>query len=146
MTFALDLQKFADKAKDKADAAVGNIVIRVAGELDRRSPVGDATYWTSPPPKGYVGGHFRANWQLGVGFAPGGEIPGVDPTGAATQGRIVASVPDDASGKVYFLMNNTPYARRIEEGWSRQAPQGVVGLTEVMFQQIVDDAVGQMPA
>ena len=37
-------------------------------------------------------------------------------------------------------MNNAPYAQRIENGWSRQAPQGLVGLTVVMFQQIVREA------
>lgn len=143
MTFALDLQKFAEKAKERADEAVGAIVIGVARELDRRSPVGDAKYWKSPPPKGYVGGHFRGNWQLGIGVLPQGEIAGADPTGAGAQGRILASVPDEAAGLIYYLANNAPYARRIEDGWSRQAPQGLVGLTAVMFEQIVREAVGE---
>jgi len=34
-----------------------------------------------------------------------------------------------------------PYARALEEGHSRQAPQGVVGLTVIQYQRIVDDAV-----
>lgn len=142
MTFALDLKAFADKAGKRADQAVGAIVANVSAELDKRSPVGDATYWKHPPPKGYVGGHFRGNWQLGVGAMPEGEIAGVDPSGGATQGRILASIPDKASGLVYWLVNNAPYAQRLEEGWSRQAPNGVVGLTTVMFQQIVAAAVG----
>jgi len=145
MTFALDLQRFAEKVKGKADDAVGAIVIDVAARVDIRSPVGDAAYWSSPPPPGYVGGRFRANWQLGVDTVPAGEIPGVDPTGEGTQGRIIASVPDDAAGKVYWLVNNLPYARRLEEGYSRQAPQGMVGLTVVEFQQIVRDAVEALP-
>ena len=145
MTFALDLQKFADKTKGRADDAVGAIVIGLASRLDERSPVGDATYWISPPPRGYVGGHFRANWQLGVETLPTTEIPGVDPSGEATLGRIVAAVPDEAAGKVYFLANNAPYARRLEEGWSRQAPQGLVGRTVVEFEMIVREAVEALP-
>lgn len=145
MTFALDLAKFAEKCADKADAAVGNIVVRVAAEIDKRSPVGDALYWQSPPPKGYIGGHFRGNWQLGIGALPVGEIPGADPTGAAAQTRILAAVPDEAAGRVYFIANNAPYAMRLEQGWSRQAPEGMVGLAAVMFQQIVDDEVRAMP-
>lgn len=144
MTFALDLQKFAEKAKDKADAAVGNIVVRIAAELDKRSPVGDAAYWVSPPPKGYIGGHFRGNWQLGVDLRPTAELPGVDPTGAKAQGSIIAAVPDETAGKVYWLANNAPYAQRLEHGWSRQAPAGMVGLTVTMFDQIVREAVGAM--
>ena len=144
MSFALDLQRFAEKTKEKADEAVGAIVVGVAARVDERSPVGDATYWISPPPKGYVGGHFRANWQLGIGTIPAGEVAGVDPTGEATQGRIIASIPDEAAGNVFYLVNNAPYSQRLEEGWSRQAPQGMVGLTVVEFQQVVDEAVGRL--
>ena len=144
MSFSLDLKAFAEKAADRADEAVGRIVIGVAGELDERSPVGDAVYWKSPPPKGYVGGHFRANWQLGVNSLPIGERAGVDPTGANTRAAIRAEVPDEAAGNVYWLANNVPYARRIEDGWSRQAPQGLVGLTAIMFQKIVKDEIAEM--
>ena len=145
MSFALDLQKFAEKTGEKADAAIGNIVIRVAAELDRRSPVGDATYWKNPPPKGYIGGHFRGNWQLGVDSRPVAEIRRIDPTGEETQAAIRAEVPDEAAGRIYWLANNAPYAMRLEEGHSRQAPSGLVGLTAVMFQQIVRDAVEALP-
>jgi hypothetical protein len=145
-SFALDLQRFAERTGRKADLAVGSVVVRVAAELDKRSPVGDATYWEHPAPKGYVGGRFRGNWQLGVGVVPSGETGVIDKTGAETQGRIIATIPEDASGKVYFLWNNVPYGQRIEDGWSRQAPQGVVGLTAVMFQGIVNDAVKALAA
>jgi hypothetical protein len=118
----------------------------VSGRLDQRSPVGDATFWKNPAPKGYTGGHFRANWRLGDGAAPAGEIAGVDPSGSATQGAIIAAVPEKAAGRIYYLVNNVPYARRIEDGWSRQAPQGLVGLTAIEFQRIVDDAVKALPA
>lgn len=139
-SFTLDLQKFAQKCGKKADDMVGNIVVRIAAEVDRRSPVGDATYWKNPPPKGYIGGHFRGNWQLGVGVMPVGEIPGVDPSGGKAQARILAEIPNQAAGKVFWLANNAPYAQRLEHGYSRQAPQGVVGLTVVMFQSIVKEA------
>lgn len=141
MTFALDLQRFAQKAGAKADEAVGAIVINIAAEIDRRSPVGDGAFWKNPPPPGYRGGHFRGNWQLGVGMVMQGEIPGTDPDGRETQARIVAAIPDEAAGLVYNLTNNAPYAMRLEMGWSRQAPAGMVGLTAVMFDQIVRDAV-----
>lgn len=145
MTFALDLQRFAEKTAEKADEAVGRIVVSVAAELDQRSPVGDAKFWKSPPPAGYVGGHFRANWQLGVDVRPVGEFPGVDPSGERTQAAIVAAVPQEAAGHIYWLTNNTPYSLEIERGHSRnQAPRGLVGLTAIMFQQIVDEEVAAL--
>jgi hypothetical protein len=149
--FALDLQKYVDAYKERADVLVGEIVANVAAEVDMRSPIGDATYWKSKPPKGYVGGRFRANWQLGVGVLNPATTDAVDRSakggdGGATTSRIVAAIPKDAAGKVYWLSNSLPYAGRIEHGWSRQAPQGVVGLTAVRFQKIVDDSVARAKA
>ena len=143
-TFALDLQRFAEKTKGKADAAVGNIVARVSAELDSRSPVGDASYWKNPAPKGYIGGRFRGNWQIGVDVRPAGETGRIDPDGSATQNTILAAIPEKASGKVYYLVNDVPYAQAIEEGHSRQAPQGLVGLTAIMFTGIVNEAVAAL--
>lgn len=155
MTFALDLQKFAQKAKGRADDAVGLIVVGVAREIDKRSPVGNPDNWDEGFKKaaeslgwigpGYVGGRFRANWQLGIGSIPAGVVNAVDPDGSATVSAIIAGVPQDAAGKVYFLANNLPYARALEDGYSKQAPAGIVGVTSVMFQSIVNDAVKALP-
>lgn len=141
MTFALDLKKFAEKAGKRADAVVGEIVTNIVATVDDRSPVGDAKYWKSPPPAGYVGGRFRGNWQLAIGSLPGGTLARVDPDGRATVTANLGEIPEQASGKVYYLANNLPYSIRLEHGWSRQAPQGIVGRTVAEFQGAVDKAV-----
>lgn len=141
-TFTVQLRDFAEKTQQQADDFVGLVTVKIAQRLDERSPVGDATYWKSPPPKGYVGGRFRGNWQLGVGTIPVGETGRVDPVGSATVGAITAEIPAEAAGKVFYLANNVPYAERIEQGWSRQAPTGLVALTAMEFQSIVDQAAG----
>lgn len=41
-------------------------------------------------------------------------------------------------GDVIYFTNNQPYARRLEFGWSSQAPLGMVRLTVANFQGIVD--------
>lgn len=141
MTFTLDLQKFAEKAKERADDAVSGVVTAIVAKVDARSPVGNPSLWKHDPPAGYVGGHFRANWQLGIDRVPAGELAGVDPTGAETTGRNFAIIPAEAAGHVYTLSNNLPYAMRLEHGYSTQSPAGMVGLTVVEFQDIVDAAV-----
>src|SRR5712672_706393 len=138
--FALNLSKFVAKAKGNADAAVRKIVLDIGTRIIMRSPVGDASYWKSPPPKGYTGGHFRANWQYGAGVIPGGVLAGVDAHGGPTIGKIAAKIPFVATGMVHYLTNNLPYAQRLEYGWSRQAPHGMVGVTMVEFQTIVRNA------
>ena len=139
--FAIQLQEFVDKAGGRANEAVGAIVVGLHAKVDARSPVGDANYWKSPAPKGYVGGQFRANWQLGVGSLPGGSIVQPDPSGSTVRARIEAAIPEDAAGRVFYLANNLPYAQRLEDGWSRQAPLGMVSLALVEIQDVVDNAV-----
>lgn len=142
--FALQLREFAEKAKGNAHAVVRDVTAEIATIIDERSPVGDPARWKNPAPKGYVGGRFRANWQLGVGAIPSGVIDAVDPSGEATRGRVIASIPEQPAGQVLYLANNLPYAQRIEDGWSGQAPAGIVALTVVEFQSIVDRAVASV--
>jgi hypothetical protein len=143
MSFVQQLSDWGDKVKHRADEVVGDVVVQVAGALDRRSPVGDAAYWKHPAPKGYVGGRFRGNWQLGVDFRPSGETGRIDPTGATAQGAILAAIPEEAAGKVYYLMNNVdPYAvadRR--RPWSARLRKGLIALTAIEFPQMVAQAV-----
>lgn len=137
MSFANDLARFAAKTQARADLIVSKILLDIGRSVTLKSPVGDASYWASPPPKGYVGGRFRGNWQLGVGSAPGGTLDVIDPGGGATIGAIAAEIPAQSAGHVYYIANNLPYAQALEEGWSRQAPQGMVGLTVQEFSSYV---------
>jgi hypothetical protein len=138
-SFALQLRNFGDKTEKQLDDLVGLVVTKIAQRLDERSPVGDATYWKHKPPPGYVGGRFRGSWMLGVGSIPSG--PGsIDPVGEATVGRIIAAIPAQAAGRVFYLGNTAPYGQRIEDGWSRQAPQGLVALTAMEFNSIVGES------
>lgn len=144
--FTVQLQQFATKSAAKADTVVKASVIEASRRLDNRSPVGDASFWKNPPPKGYTGGRFRGNWQLGIGVVPSGETGAIDKSGAETQGRIIAQVPANAAGEVYFIINNVPYAQALEEGHSRQAPSGMVGLTVIEWPGIVDQAAKGLAA
>ncbi len=149
--FSVSLSKWVEKVKDRADEVVGDVVVQIAASVDRRSPVGDATKWDRGfveaamdlgwIGEGYVGGRFRANWQIGVDRIPEQILDTVDPSGATTQNAIMASIPDEAAGKVYYLVNNLPYAQRLEEGYSKQAPTGMVGLAVIEFPQMVEQAV-----
>lgn len=156
-TFADQIKDFSAKVKTQCNDTVSILLFKIYEEVDKRSPVGDQELWiynkgTKENPEyvhwlayndkdGYVGGHFRANWQLGVGTLPTTEVAGVDPQGDATQGRILAAIPDEAAGKVYYLANTAPYAMRLENGWSTQAPAGMVGLAVSMFPELIDVSV-----
>lgn len=150
MTFSADIDKFVLKAQGLCDDVVSDAVKAVAFKVDQRSPVGNPDKWTAEFKEvgkrlgwygdGYKGGHFRGNWQLGVGTRPTNELPGIDPDGSELGSRVYAQIPVDAAGKVYWLSNNVPYAMRLEMGYSKQAPQGIVGRTVTEWQGIVRKA------
>jgi hypothetical protein len=72
-------------------------------------------------------------------------------------GRIVKRTPVDTGrlrnnwqmtsnvqlGQRLFITNNLPYAQRIEDGYSQQAPAGMVKVTINEFDSIVNSAVNK---
>lgn len=148
MSFSDEIAKFAKKATSAGDFIVRDAMFKIMKSIDDRSPVGNPTGggkggvppWKSAPPIGYVGGHFRANWQLGIGTMPTGEIPGTAHEGALEKEQ--AKIPTKAAGKVYYYANNVPYAQVLEDGHSLQAPYGMVGLTKIQFQDIINRIAG----
>lgn len=140
MSFTADISKWVAKAKGNADKVVRKVVIDMGSSIIMKTPVGDPDYWQSPPPKGYVGGRARANWQYGNGAMPGGAIDNVDPSGGATIGKIVAGVSTSPSASVHWIANSLPYINRLEDGYSRQAPAGMLKLTVEEFKQTVERA------
>jgi len=140
MGFALDIQKFAEKCGRNADTVVRKTVLDIGKSLVEKTPVGDAEYWAHPAPPGYVGGHARANWSHSVGTQVIKEFDAIDKTGDVSNARIAASVPQNAAGKVHFIQNSVPYIERLEDGHSRQAPNGMVELTRIEFQDFVQNA------
>ena len=141
MSFTADLSRFVTNAEGSIDSIVRNVVLRLGREVVERSPVGDASYWREPAPAGYVGGRFRANWQHGVDVLPQGTF---DTTDNVSVQRILSTIPHDAAGKVHYLTNNVPYSIALENGHSRQAPQGVVGLTVARFDEYIREEAAQL--
>lgn len=69
-------------------------------------------------------GRFRASWQVGENAAPGGVKPEGSYGGTPALDRIGYS--QERMGNVYSVHNNLPYAERLAQGWSGQAPAGWV--------------------
>lgn len=144
--FALQMAELIAKTKADSDLVVRAVLMKIDGRLISRSPVGDATYWKSKPPKGYAGGRFRGSWQMQIGSPATGLIRTADKDGSATAASHASTVAAAKAGDVIYMTNNTPYAERIEQGWSRQAPVGLVALTVVEFNVLFDEAVNGVRA
>lgn len=91
--------------------------------------------------KDYVGGRFRGNWQFSIGAPAEGELDQVDPAGGVTLAKLRLQVEQLTIGQTAYIVNNLPYAVPLEYGHSKQAPGGMVRITLVRFQQIVDEAI-----
>lgn len=128
---AREITRQLDIALDKDFGATAFAILR---NLIAGSPVGNPDTWKEtslPPPPGYVGGHFRRNWQVATGFISG-ELEGEDLSGGAEPMARGKAVIDGAvrtaglRGVRLIIQNNVPYANRLAQGWSRQAKAGWV--------------------
>ena len=72
-------------------------------------------------------GRARGNWQASIGRGATGEVSVVNKR--AGEAKAISNVNQKASvavGDLYYLTNNLPYIERLEYGWSKQAPGGMV--------------------
>lgn len=119
--------------------AANNAARRASGKRSvRKLPKGSAIR----SPAGYTGGRFRGNWQIGFDAAPEGETDRIDKSGAETlaAGSAVLAQFHAANNSSIYFVNNVPYAVRLEFGYSKQAPRGMVRITAQEFQKLFNEA------
>lgn len=145
-SFSLDLSKFVQRAGGNARLVVKKVVLDVGSSIVMKTPVGDPTTWSMPAPAGYVGGRARGSWQYQKGAPLMTEPGGVDPSGGGSVGRVSAGVAAGDPVTEHYITSTVPYMRRLEyEGWSSQAPEGMVRKTVQEFQRFVDLAASNLP-
>lgn len=109
MAFADDVRRFSVKAGESSDQIVRAVTLSLFNGIIRDTPVDT--------------GRARGNWQTTVGAPASGEI---DRVGAsASIAEVEANTPTGA-GQETYLANDLPYIVQLEEGTSKQSPQGMV--------------------
>ena len=121
--FAQQVKAFGNRASSDMVLVVRKIALEMFQRVILRSPVDT--------------GRFRGNWQVRVGGVATGTLQLDDPSGAAAVSSAQAAALGLQPGQSISLVNNLPYAQRLENGYSAQAPAGMVSLTVQDFQQIV---------
>lgn len=130
MTFALDLAKFAQKAGKSADLVVRKVGIEVLSGVVKRSAVKT--------------GRFRFNWNTAIGSADATTSTGTDPSGDGAIASGEAKLADFQVGPSIFITNSLPYGPRLENGYSDQAPNGMVRITVAEWRDYVRKAVAEL--
>lgn len=109
------------RVSDKAELVTRKTALELHANLVMKSPVDT--------------GRFKGNWQCGIGAINSGGDSSEDktPLGSygpgASVGRANAVLNGWKPGQTIFLTNSMAYSRRLEYGWSKQAPGGMVRIT-----------------
>lgn len=126
--FSLDILAFARKTRLNVDLVKRKICLDVFRSLVMKSPVDT--------------GRFRGNWQIGVGSVNTDVGSQVDKSGSnAVTGAMGIIESTVKAGQIVYLTNSLPYAVRLEYGWSKQAPQGMVRLTVAEYRAMMDNVI-----
>jgi hypothetical protein len=126
MSFSDDIRRFTAKTVE-----AHNKITRVA-TLELFSGVIKATPVDT--------GRARGNWQTAPGSPAAGETERLDKSGGEAIAEVEAKTPQGA-GQITYLSNNLPYIVPLEEGSSKQAPQGMVKRNMDRVQRMVDAAI-----
>jgi len=132
MSLKSDLERFKAKTEAKMNKAVRMISLQSFSECIMMSPVDT--------------GRFRGNWQTKVGAAPAGIVEVLDPSGQIATAKVQGAVAGMEVGDVIYMSNNLPYAGRLEDGSSTQAPGGMVKLTVQRWQPIANKIIAEVGA
>ena len=78
-------------------------------------------------PKNYVGGHARKNWQVKINRPAMNIVKGQDKSGSGTIKKGKREIDKIDKLCIAYLSNRLPYMDRLENGWSKSAPNGIAG-------------------
>lgn len=90
-----------------------------------------------------------SNWQVGVGRPVNSEVPpyvkgSKGSTAGASRSAAIAEglerIKNSQPGQPIYLSNLVPYIRRLNQGWSKQAPAGFVDRALMLGREIVRTA------
>jgi hypothetical protein len=131
-TFEIAVGAWCAQAKEKEDIVVRKVMLDLWARLIEKSPVDT--------------GRFRRNWQYSVNVRATGTIDGHWTSENRAPPPSLPTIGAGAFGKVHWITNNVPYANRLETGYSKQAPLGMVGLTAMEFITVVNQAAREARA
>jgi hypothetical protein len=114
MSLSRDIAKFNKKTEEVISTVFRRSALITFTSVIKRTPV--------------KAGTLRANWQMGIGVAPTGIVPTTGKSFGPAIAKVSAGMKKVKNGDTLYLLNNLPYASHIEDGNSKQAPQGMVKL------------------
>ena len=134
--FKANFAALLKKAGDKVDDVVRQLAIKTQNSLIMKSPVDT--------------GRFKSNWACGVNAINSDTSNNDDKTPLREFDAHAASLRTQEAtlkfkaGDMINLTNSLPYAQRLEYGWSKQAPSGMVRLTALEIEQDLKKIIAEV--
>lgn len=122
-----------------SENATNDTILTMYKHIVEGTPVGNPALWHPPYwPKGYVPGTLKKSWQINFNNQQR-NLQGQFASSAQTltQHGLTLSL-NDSSGKTVSISNPQPYAQRVEEGWSSQAPYGMMRTSVAEFKGLIE--------
>lgn len=126
MSFSQDLNKATLNLAGYAEEMVRGTLFSLANRIIKESPVDT--------------GRFRGNWQASLNTPKQGKLQRLDKSGASAINDMSSVVMGLNMGQTFYLTNNLPYARRLEYGYSKQAPSGFLRINVMRVQSELQKA------
>ena len=128
--FALDLSRIVAKANGNIDLVVQKVTLDVFTGAIMKTPVDT--------------GRARGNWQASVGSYAHTSNDATDKAGDSTVAKAAAIALGTPAGNITYIVNSLPYINKLEYGYSKQAPAGMVRITLTEYQQHVNNAAASL--
>lgn len=121
------INRWVEDTETAIDETLRTIVMKIGESVVTLSPVDT--------------GRFKGNWQLTIDTESSFSLVTEDKEGNATLAKMASVVNSFNAGQIAYIQNNVLYGYDLEYGYSRQAPDGMVRVTEARFARIVEEAV-----
>lgn len=124
-----DLKRASINIERDTDKKLRAVCLSLSNKVIQRTPVGNPDLWQSPPPPEYKGGTLRNAWRAAINSVSNDKGTAPDAGASHARGSVTSAISVMKGGDSFSMANNQPYAMKIEEGHSGQAPAGMVRIT-----------------
>lgn len=125
------------RARAQTREQLQSLQIALALEVGREIVVGGDFGPGTPVDKGFA----RASWFFSVGHPSEDQLPTPSAGERVQRDAVTASVPtlmNAPVGETLWWANNAEYIERLEQGWSQQAPVGMVTIVLEQSPRMLD--------
>lgn len=125
-SFELQMKEFENMTTEKSELLFKKVCFDLSNSIIMDTAVDKGTA--------------RGNWQPDINSIQNDVLEIEDKSGNATVAKVASQTNNLKLGQYFTLTNNLPYILRLEYGWSKKSPQGMLAINVMRFQNFVNQA------